>query len=80
MLTKEICKMCMNEWYDSYNVMDQLGEGVIWGLEEEKNWSEGYVLCCSGFRGEPEKGNTTYDPPVDCRYKLEQMVASQDVE
>lgn len=64
MLSKEICKRCINQRYPDNP----------WDKEDEYWWGEGYVIWCEGCVDIHKK------PPKNCLYFLEQTLYSMSQE
>ncbi len=75
MLTRELCKECRT-------TLDNQGRGsggIVWGWAssvDDRLWSEGKVFC---NRAVTRITITTREIPENCRYRLEQIMAGQEL-
>ena len=81
MLSKPICKQCVNEAATEERV-----DSNLWGDADDKAWDEGRVLQCPYAAGVPEFGRrwawekvcVEAGPPADCPYILVHILRSRD--
>jgi hypothetical protein len=69
MLTKAICKRCIDHWAEAVDQPDK-----AWFREDERAWDENGKVCC------PEDcGWIDIDEiPLQCRYRLEYLMKNEE--
>ena len=76
MLNKEICKICVNNWYQDNDIPKE------WGVNDESQWEAGFVWCGGRY---PQNGGMfirtchRLERGVfgECRCYLEQTLAGE---